>query len=94
MGFFLTYDLEDDREELLNREPEKCSELVWANRATLPHDTIPYVRAGIENFNRGVWFQEFGWEPAWSNATVPPTAAVPARAADRGARPTNQWGPE
>jgi hypothetical protein len=22
------------------------------------------VRAGIENFRNGVWFQEFGWEPA------------------------------
>lgn len=66
VDFFLTYDLEGDREAPLNREPEKCSELVWANRASLPEDTIPYVRAGIENFNTGVWFQEFGWEPALS----------------------------
>jgi len=44
-----------------NREPDKCSELSWADLGRLPDDTIPYVRAGIESFRRGVWFQEFGW---------------------------------
>ena len=35
-----------------------------------PDDTIPYVRAGIENFRSGVWFQEFGWGPVGSNDAV------------------------
>ena len=61
VDFFLAYRLEGGGEPE-NREPEKCFELVWANVAHLPDDTIPYVRAGIENFRRGVWFQEFGWE--------------------------------
>lgn len=43
-----------------NREAEKCSELVWARLTSLPDDTIPYMRAAIENFQRGVWFEEFG----------------------------------
>ena len=79
LDFFLAYRLENRGEEPQNREPEKCSELVWANLASLPDDTIPYVRAGIENFRSGVWFQEFGWEPIWSNDSVQPTEARDAR---------------
>jgi 8-oxo-dGTP diphosphatase len=29
-------------------EPDKCSELVWANTATVPADTIGYVRAALD----------------------------------------------
>jgi 8-oxo-dGTP diphosphatase len=72
VDFFLAYRIESGREEPQNKEPEKCSELVWANLANLPDDTIPYVRAGIENFTSGVWFQEFGW----SNDGAQPTASV------------------
>jgi 8-oxo-dGTP pyrophosphatase MutT (NUDIX family) len=77
VDFFLAYALEHEAPE--NREPEKCSELLWANLASLPEDTIPYVRAGIENFKSGRWFQEFGWEPVWSNDAVQPTGARDAR---------------
>jgi 8-oxo-dGTP pyrophosphatase MutT (NUDIX family) len=63
VDFFLAYRLDDSDEEPQNREPEKCSELLWADVACLPEDTIPYVRAGIENCSRGQVFQEFGWEP-------------------------------
>lgn len=62
VDFFLTYRLEPDEGEPRNQEPEKCSELLWADVTRLPHDTIPYVRAGIDNFTSGRWFQEFGWE--------------------------------
>jgi 8-oxo-dGTP diphosphatase len=50
-------------EEPRNCEPDKCSELLWAPLARLPEDTIPYVCAALENYRRGVWFEEFGWEP-------------------------------
>lgn len=70
VDFFLAYPLQHDGEEPQNREPEKCSELVWANLERLPADTIPYVRAGIENFKTGTWFQEFGWESTWSKAEL------------------------
>ena len=62
VDFFLAYRLAAGDREPKNCEPEKCSELVWTSTIALPGDTIPYVRAGIENFRRGVWFQEFGWE--------------------------------
>jgi len=60
VDFFLVCRL-DDAGEPCNREPGKCSELVWSDIAELPADTVAYVRAGIDNFRRGVWFQEFGW---------------------------------
>ena len=62
VDFFLAYPLAAGDSEPKNCEPEKCSELVWAGVTALPDDTIPYVRAGIENFRRRVWFQEFGWD--------------------------------
>lgn len=79
VDFFLAYTLESNAEVPRNLEPEKCSELVWANLANLPDDTIPYVRAGIENFRSGVWFQEFGWEPVRSDDAAHPTGARAAR---------------
>ena len=48
IDFFLAYRLEGKDPEPENREPEKCSELLWADLAHLPDDTIPYVRTGIE----------------------------------------------
>jgi 8-oxo-dGTP diphosphatase len=59
IDFFLSYPLEAG--EPRNVEPHKCSELVWAKRSELPADTIPYVRAAIDTFRDGEWFQEFGW---------------------------------
>jgi 8-oxo-dGTP diphosphatase len=50
VDFFLAYRLGTDGGEPQNREPEKCTELLWANLAALPADTVPYVRAGIEGF--------------------------------------------
>ena len=66
VDFFLACHLPGSGQEPTNQEPEKCSELVWADVQRLPDDVIPYVRAGIENFRAGRWFQEFGWEPASS----------------------------
>ena len=60
IDFFLSCALGD--EEPRNVEAEKCSELAWAKRSALPDDTIPYVRAALENFRGGRWFEEFGWE--------------------------------
>jgi 8-oxo-dGTP diphosphatase len=61
VDFFVAGRLDEGSGEPCNREPGKCSELVWADVTRLPADTIAYVRAGIESFGRGVWFQEFGW---------------------------------
>lgn len=60
VDFFLAYSA--DGEEPSNRESDKCSELLWARRSALPGDTIPYIRAAIEDLDAGRWFREFGWD--------------------------------
>jgi hypothetical protein len=47
--------------ELSNCEPDKCDDLRWSPRDALPANTIPYVRRALENYDKGVWFEEFGW---------------------------------
>ena len=44
-----------------NCEPDKCDELRWSSRDKLPANTIPYVRRALENYDKGVWFEEFGF---------------------------------
>ena len=61
VDFFLACRLDEAAGQPRNREPGKCSELVWAEMNDLPADTISYVRAGIDDFRRGIWFHEFGW---------------------------------
>jgi mutator protein MutT len=48
--------------EPFNAEPEKCDDIRWVDVDSLPENTIPYVRRGIENFRAGVMFEEFGWK--------------------------------
>ena len=48
--------------ELFNREPGKCDELRWAPFGSLPENTVPYVRRGIEAYLAGERFVEFGWD--------------------------------
>ena len=47
--------------DIINAEPNKCSELTWFDLDHLPENTIPYVHRAIENYQRGVWFDSFGW---------------------------------
>ena len=42
-------------------EPDKCSELVWADPDSLPGAVVPYVRHGITPALAGEVFSEFGW---------------------------------
>ncbi len=48
--------------EPVNAEPGKCDQLLWVNLQDLPENTIPYVRQAIQNFQDGIFFQEFGWD--------------------------------
>ena len=47
--------------EILNAEPNKCSDLSWFEINNLPENTIPYIKVAISDMllgkNTGVW----GW---------------------------------
>lgn len=47
---------------IVNAEPDKCSELVWARADALPDDVIAYVRRALEASRdaAGAWFLTHG----------------------------------
>ena len=44
-------------------EPDKCSELVWADLNDLPDDVIDYVARALDALRRGEPLVLFGWPP-------------------------------
>lgn len=60
IDFFLT--ATDWEGEPVNCEPQYCDELCWAALDNLPENTVAYVRRAIQNYQNGIWYDEFGWE--------------------------------
>lgn len=48
--------------EIINMEPDKCSELAWHRVSELPDDVIPEVRQAIEFIAAGNHYSEIGWK--------------------------------
>lgn len=59
VNFFLT--ATEWTGNVMNTEPHKCNELAWYSLDQLPENVIPYVRQALENYQRGTWFESFGW---------------------------------
>lgn len=49
--------------EIINREQDKCSELVWTDRDNLPSDVIPFVKNILKDIKTGVAYSEYAEEP-------------------------------
>lgn len=47
--------------EVVNTEPEKCSELGWFSLDKLPEETIPYIAASLRHIGASTPFSVFGW---------------------------------
>lgn len=45
-----------------NTEPEKCDEIGWFDIESLPENTIPIVRFGMDEMLKGVKYSSFGWK--------------------------------
>ena len=46
---------------IINKEPDKCSELKWYSIQNLPENTIEYIKFAIKNYLQNVYFTVFGW---------------------------------
>lgn len=59
LDFFLKCDKWNG--EVINKEPNKCSELSWYDISDLPSNIIPCVKKAIENYQNNIMFDNFGW---------------------------------
>lgn len=62
MDVFFT--AEEWQGEIINREPEKCSDLSWFPIDRLPENTIPYIRKVVDYIREERFYSEEGWLPA------------------------------
>lgn len=60
IDFFMT--IEKYNGEITNCEPNKCEELKWYPIDNLPENIIPYIKYALENYQKGSFYSEFGWE--------------------------------
>ena len=47
---------------IVNNEIEKCESIDWFNIIDIPNNIIPFVRAIIEEIEKGNMYSEYGWE--------------------------------
>ncbi len=47
--------------DIVNAEPDKCDDLSWHSIHDLPANMVPYVRQALENYQKGQFFESFGW---------------------------------
>lgn len=47
--------------DIINNEPHMCDDLKWFALSKLPQNIIPYVKNAIENYQKGIFYSEFGW---------------------------------
>ncbi|MEU6562649.1 NUDIX hydrolase [Nocardia nova] len=59
VGFFFRADRWDG--DIVNREPHKCSELVWREISDIPADAVPYPAAAVRQILAGASFSTHGW---------------------------------
>jgi 8-oxo-dGTP diphosphatase len=59
VGFFFA--VTDWVGEPVNAEPHKCAKIAWYPLGMLPHNTVPYTAAGIDQYTRGKPFGLRGW---------------------------------
>lgn len=46
---------------IINAEPNLCSELTWFELNSLPENTLTYIKVAIEQYQERIAFSEYGW---------------------------------
>ena len=59
MDFFFTTDKKGLKPK--NIGPHKSDDVAWFPFNKLPTNTVPYIRAAIENYRKNFFYSEFGW---------------------------------
>ena len=59
VGFF--FEADPWHGEPVNAEPHKCGGLRWVALDALPDNTVPYTRAGVAQFRKGVTYGHVEW---------------------------------
>lgn len=49
------------KNQIVNKEPEKCERLEWFALPQLPGNTIPYIRSALESMRDTRVYSEFGY---------------------------------
>lgn len=60
MDFFFVTDKKGLKPK--NIEPHKSDDMAWYPLTKLPSNTVPYIRAAIDNYRKNIFYSEFGWE--------------------------------
>lgn len=60
VDFFFTAEKYQGEPKIM--EPRKCDDLRWFPINNLPENTIDYIKQAIENYQKGIFYSEFGWK--------------------------------
>ncbi len=47
--------------EIENKEPHKCSELIWIGLNQIPTNTVFYIKEAIHKIQNKIFYSEYGW---------------------------------
>ncbi|MEU7906361.1 NUDIX domain-containing protein [Actinoplanes sp. NPDC049118] len=81
LGFFFLATLWDGQP--VNREPHKCAQLIWADPASPPANTIAYTAAALAQISRSRPFSLEGWGVDFHRQQPADVVHVPARDRER-----------
>lgn len=59
LDFFFTTDKYTGT--IVNKDTEKCGELIWRPISDLPNNTVPYIKHAIFDITKNIHYSEYGW---------------------------------
>lgn len=47
--------------DMVNKEPEKCDEILWCPLVALPQPMVPEVSVAMKSIQNSIFYGEYGW---------------------------------